>query len=207
MKKITISSGRNLIIPVYGEHYAQKKRQTTLKELALFREKSFSLAPRDEYQKKAGWPNYPFANVCPEGKFSSSKENWLGYIAPPIEPDSEKLQERDKYIRKLIKLSEVVGVTVSGQILDERKEGGDIEIVLYCSRKSIDEEYEAIFSPRRQVGFLAKIRCCLSRTSRKIHQLPFWLRPLAWIGFWELVLLLIYTLLHILGFLLGFIRA
>lgn len=188
MKIITISSGRNLIIPVYGEHYAQKKKQTTLKELLVFKENRFSLAPRDNYQKQAGWPNYPFANVCPEGKFVSSKENWLGYIAPPLDLDSRALEERDEYVRKLIKLAEVAKVTVHGKIMDERKEGGDLGIILFCSRKSIDENYARFYNDSGHLrgGWASSLVYSFAKWN---NQLPLLVRLVYWIGFWEIFLI------------------
>lgn len=142
---IFIGYGNNLIIPVYGEQYGQSHTQKTAKELyKKYGEKiiDFSLAPQDDYQKKAGWPEEPFTNVLPRGNFVVSKDSWLGYIAPfePERQDGEHL-DRQEYTDKLIKLSKLAPVIVKGKII---KEGSEYSIILFGSHKEIDENLKKL---------------------------------------------------------------
>lgn len=139
---LEIEYGRKLFIPVYGEHYAQDREQSSAEELYNESDKvvkRFSLTPPCDYQIEAGWPEEPFLNVNTLGTIETTKENWLGYIAPAIideENDDEEHRERNKYIKKIIKLGLEHPIIISGKLL---KEGDEYQILLCASRKQIDE--------------------------------------------------------------------
>lgn len=139
---IEINYGKNLLIPVYGEHYAQDRGQSSAKKLykdSGEKVQRFSLTPPCGFQIEAGWPEEPFLNVNTLGSLETTKENWLGYIAPPIideENDDEVHHERAKYIKKLIKIGKSNPIIMPGKVV---KEGSEYQMLLFGSRKEIDE--------------------------------------------------------------------
>ena len=142
---IFLDYGSHLIIPVYGEQYGQDYDQTALKNLhSEYGEKviEFSLAPQDDYQRDAGWPEEPFMNVLPRGEFTVSKENWLGYIHPfEPEDDDEVHKDRQRYTDKLIKLGKLAPLVVKGKVI---KEGSEYSVILFASRKEIDQHLKKL---------------------------------------------------------------
>jgi hypothetical protein len=144
---IFLDYGNNLIIPVYGEHYAQDSKQKALKKLYKEHKSKiieFSLAPQDDYQKRAQWPEEPFLNVLPRGEFTITKDNWIGYIAPArLEDckDSAVRQDRRKYTKKIIELGKLNPVIIKGKII---KEGTEYSVILFASHKEIDKYLEEL---------------------------------------------------------------
>ena len=137
---LEVEYGRNLIIPVYGETGAQEGKQSAAKKLyKKYGDKHlrFSLTPICKYQEDKDWPERPFLNVNVLGSLETTKDNWLGYIHPyePEEKDKVRL-ERQKYIEKLIKLGEINPLVISGKVI---KEGSEYSLLLFASRKYIDE--------------------------------------------------------------------
>lgn len=144
-KAVEIATGKNLTLAVYGEHYAQDKSQLSLLWAKFSRQEKFSLTIQSQYQLEHRWPEPPFANVNLYGSTKTTKFNWFGYISPlpPLEEDDDTAQkaERRKYIKKLIEINKKVPLVVHGKIIDERSRGGSMQIILFASRKSIDEAY------------------------------------------------------------------
>lgn len=146
---LTVEYGRNLIIPVYGEVYAQDSKQTALKRLYKQYGKKhlqFSLTPPSNYQIERKWPEQPFLNVNVRGSIQTTKENWLGYIHPfePEEKDEKRL-ERKKYIKRLIWLGGYCPLIISGKII---KEGSQYSMLLFASRKYIDQKVTEVKKSR-----------------------------------------------------------
>lgn len=142
---IFLGYGSKLIIPVYGEVYAQGRKQTALKRIyANYGNKimNFSLLPQSEYQKEREWPEMPFLNVVPFGETTQNADNWLGYIHP-FEPenDDEEHITRQKYTAKLVKLGMSNKVVVKGKVV---KEGSEYSMLLFASRKEIDAHLSRI---------------------------------------------------------------
>lgn len=140
---VVIESGRNLTIPVYGEHYGQNRSQSLAEKLyseTNGKSMKFSLTPICEYQRVQGFPTYPFANVNVLGSLNTDYDNWLGYISPfnDERADTPEKKERDEYVSKLINLTEKRPVVMHGIIA---KEGSEFSLLLFASRKSIDEAY------------------------------------------------------------------
>lgn len=137
---LTVEYGRHLIIPVYGENSAQDSKQTTARKLyQQYGEKhlQFSLTPICSYQEQMRWPEKPFLNVNVRGSLETTKDNWLGYIHPFEDGElTDKQIERNKYLKKLIKIGESTPLIITGKII---KEGGDYSMLLFASRKYIDD--------------------------------------------------------------------
>lgn len=140
-KAIQLEYGNNLIIPVFGEHYGQNSEQTTLAKIyKKYGNKiiDFVLAPQNQYQKEMGWPEEPFLNVIPAGAENTTKDNWLGYISPSeIALTDETHIERQKYIDRLCRLGKTLSITIKGKVI---KEDDEYSVLLFASRKQIDEE-------------------------------------------------------------------
>lgn len=137
---VFLDYGSHLIIPVYGEHYAQDHRQTALKSLySKYGEKviDFSLAPQDDYQRQMKWPEEPFMNVLPRGNFYVNRGSWLGYISPFEPENSDKIhKDRQAYTDKLVKLGKLAPVIIKGKII---KEGSEYSVILFASHEEIDK--------------------------------------------------------------------
>lgn len=139
-KTVVIAAGKHLVIPVYGEHYAQKGKQKAI--VASRGVKNFTLTPQCRYQAENGWPEMPFCNVNVCESLETTENNWIGYIAPPLEIDNSTQRERSKYIKKLIAISAQLPVMVEGKVIDERDSKGSFQMLIFASRKSIDEAYD-----------------------------------------------------------------
>ena len=146
---IFLNYGNKLIIPVYGENYAQDGKQTALKKLySKYGSKvmDFSLAPQSDFQAEREWPEPPFLNVLPVGQFVQTKDNWLGYIHPfdpPVEDEVHK--DRQKYTEKLIALGNIAPLIVKGKII---KEDDAYSMLIFASHSEIDS-YSKVVEPKR----------------------------------------------------------
>lgn len=142
---IFLDYGSHLIIPVYGEEYAQDGKQTALKRIyKQYGNKviDFSLLPQSDYQKSKGWPESPFLNVAPKGHVLQTKDNWLGYIHP-FEPsiDDEVHKDRKRYIEKLIFVGDQYHVIIKGKVI---KEDSTFSLLLFASHKEIDSYFSTL---------------------------------------------------------------
>lgn len=140
-----IGYGRDLMLPVYGEHYAQGKKMTTLKQLYQSFGKNiiqFSLTPPSDYQREKEWPEKPFLNVNTIGAVETDRENWLGYIHAFPPSSGEKYtsiqEKRQKYTSKIVAIGHVVPLVISGKIV---KEGSRYSIILLPSASSVDKMF------------------------------------------------------------------
>lgn len=142
---VTVEYGRNLVLPVYGEKFGQDSCQTTTEKLLRVGCDTFTITCANDYQRQAGWPEPPFANVNVPGALYTTKVSWLGFISgvpPEYSEDNPKKKERRLYATKLSKIAEVVPLNISGKIIDERTERDEISIILFASRKHIDALYK-----------------------------------------------------------------
>lgn len=148
---ITLEYGRNLLIPVHGEGGAQEGKQTAAKKLYKQygnKHLQFSLTPICDYQKDKDYPERPFLNVNTRGSLETTKENWLGYIHPFVYDEMTDVRiERNKYIKKIIELGETNPIIISGKII---KEDGGYSMLLFASRKQIDETLSKVRKLRKK---------------------------------------------------------
>lgn len=153
---ISIEPGRKLVISVWGECYGQNSTQRLIKELykkSGGKNMTFSLAPPADYQIRQKWPEGVFLNVIRAGEKECTRENWLGWFAPEhpeynsedYSDDGQKQHdERAGYIKKLVDLCKIRRVDVQGKILHEDRTSYDI--LIFCSRTSIDEAHKKYIS-------------------------------------------------------------